>query len=111
VFPVILRPCAWWGYVGDLQVAPTRDGKIVPVSEWKPPDQGLQEAVRDIRLAISAQAAPSEEFAWPPEPTDLQPNRQAAGVHLSVGAHHLSDEDIDRAVKAALARRAASANS
>ena len=52
VVPVILRPCAWYGSVGDRTVAPLRGQRLVPVSEWRPQKAGLLAAVSDIRHAI-----------------------------------------------------------
>ena len=52
MIPVILKPCSWWGFVGDLQVAPVRDGRVLPISQWRPQYSGYHAAAEQIGAAM-----------------------------------------------------------
>jgi hypothetical protein len=104
VIPVILRPCAWWGFVGDLQVVPTNKGRVIPVSDWHPHEKGYFRAAFEIiqgirsHLSLSAgQSEPSEPKTVFTGPRPIQP--------APPGPHRVSPPDIDRAVKTVIARR------
>ncbi len=54
IIPVILKPCSWWGFVDDLQVIPTRNGRVVPISDWRPQENGYHEAAVQVVRAVGA---------------------------------------------------------
>lgn len=106
VIPVILRPCSWWGFVSDFRVAPTRNGRVKPISEWRPQENGYLAAVDQIIDAIRA------HLGLPVTKDDVSPTEvirrtpRLAPVTLP-GPHRVSPEDIDRVVAAVVARHTA----
>lgn len=106
IVPVILKRCSWWGFVGDIQAAPTRNGRVLPISDWRPRDNGFHEAALRVIDAIL------HHFADKGIRTE-QPEAEIAGTTRRViqpsppGPHRLSPSEIDRAVKTVIARRAA----
>ena len=65
VLPIIFKRCCWAGYVGALQAVPTRQGRILPVSEWRPKENGYDRAREEITPAIEAHTgAPPAKLEW-----------------------------------------------
>ena len=105
VIPVILKPCSWWGFVGDLQVIPTKNGRVLPISNWRPQEGGYHEATKQVIQAI--------RWRFVLGMTDLEPS--GSKIRSKVprriqsaprGPHTIPPRDIDRAVKTVIARRA-----
>jgi hypothetical protein len=106
VVPVILQACAWWGFVGDFHVVPTRDGRVLPISEWPSPKAGYQAATVQIVDAIRTHfhSTVTKDEILPPAGIRMTPR---LGRAAPSGPHRLSPEEIDRAVGAVVAARAA----
>jgi hypothetical protein len=52
VVPVILRGCIWEPFVGPLQAVPTARGRVVPICDWSPRDNGFHAATAQILQTI-----------------------------------------------------------
>lgn len=52
ICPVVLSPCGWASAIGSRQALPTRDGRLVPVVQWRPKGNGLDHARIQIEAAI-----------------------------------------------------------
>lgn len=105
MIPVILKSCSWWGFVGDLQVVPTRNERVLPISNWRPQEDGYHEATSQIIHAIRQHFVLTltenerlEAKIRSKAPRRIQPAPR--------GPHTVSPRDIDRAVKTVIARRA-----
>jgi hypothetical protein len=57
IVPVILRPCRWEFKLGGYQAVPSVDGKLKPITEWRPHDKGCHEAHTQVLNAIVARTA------------------------------------------------------
>ena len=96
--PVILSPCSWWGFVGDYQAVPARGGRIVPISNWRPLEDGFREAATQVIHGIEHHLRPQVgKSELQPRPIPPAPD----------GHHKIAPRDIDRAVEAVVSRRAA----
>ncbi len=65
--PILIERCYWSAFVGVLQAAPMNaKGKLVPVSEWRPPRTGYSMACEQIAIAIRDHfnLAPATPFDW-----------------------------------------------
>jgi hypothetical protein len=104
VVPVLLESCAWWGWVGDWQVGPTRRGKPIAITDWKALNAGMRAAVSDIRHAIAGyleHEQPAPEPAGPlAAPTD-DTDARGPGKHAAAAMHQLVAEVTARRRKAA----------
>ncbi len=57
VLPIIVKRCCWAQWLGPLQAAPmNRQGRLQPVSEWRPKENGYDTAREQITPAIEALA-------------------------------------------------------
>jgi len=106
VVPVILRPCAWFGFVDTFQAVPTDKGRVRPISEWRPQEAGYRQAATQIAEAVR------QHFAYPGASDALASvAEEPAAVHLvpfaPAESEKLSPSDIDQAVKTVIGRRAA----
>jgi hypothetical protein len=54
VVPVILKRCAWQFISGALQAAPTDDGRLKPVADWRPQDNGFDRACQQIAQSVQS---------------------------------------------------------
>jgi hypothetical protein len=53
VVPIIYRESCWRGYFGHyVQVIPSRSGRICPVADWRPVENGFAVAANGIQAAI-----------------------------------------------------------
>lgn len=52
VVPIILRGCIWEPFVQPLQVVPAARGRIVPICDWSPRDNGFHAAAAQILQVI-----------------------------------------------------------
>lgn len=106
VIPVILRPCSWWGFVGDYQAVPSKNGRIVPISDWRPRDAGYHAAATQIIQGIAYRFKPAAEKRelQPLNAKDAAPRPVPPAPH---GHHKIAPRDIDRAVKTVIARHTA----
>jgi len=59
VLPIIFKRCCWAHWLGPLHAVPTRQGRILPVSEWRPKENGYDQAREQITPAIGTHAAAS----------------------------------------------------
>jgi len=103
LLPVILRPCEWWGFVGDYQACPVKNGRVRPIMEWRVPSEGFHRAAVQVKDAVFhhfSRSADKKRF-MPARVTSSPPSYSL----LPSGPHRLSFEDIDRAVDAVIARR------
>jgi hypothetical protein len=57
VVPVILRPCRWELKLGGYKGVPATDGKLKPISEWRPHGNGCHAAHDQVLTAIVARTA------------------------------------------------------
>ena len=106
ILPVILKDCAWWGFVGDFQVAPVKNGRIVPISNWHPQENGFHAAAVQITDAIRTHiglTVTKNEMS----PTGIMRRTPRLVPVTPSGPHRVSPDDIDRAVRTVIARRAA----
>lgn len=104
IIPVILRTCAWWGVVDDFPAVPTKRGRIKPITEWQPIDDGYARAAWQIQVELQEyQGLPT-----PPDgPDDVLPSGKLPPLanYVYDGPHVLSEEAIERAINAVLGRR------
>ena len=54
VVPVILKACIWEPFIGPLQAVPNDKGRVVPICDWSPQNNGFHVATRQILEAIQA---------------------------------------------------------
>lgn len=52
VIPVVLRKCSWEMLAGVLQAVPTVYGKVKPIQDWRPHNDGFNQARSQIVKAI-----------------------------------------------------------
>ncbi len=53
VLPVVLRPCQWQYVLGSRLAAPLGNlNRIVPVSDWRPHDNGYNRAIEQVMASI-----------------------------------------------------------
>jgi hypothetical protein len=57
IVPVILRPCRWEFKLGAYQAVPDIDGKLKPISEWRPHGNGCHAAHDQVLAAMLARTA------------------------------------------------------
>jgi hypothetical protein len=57
VVPVILRPCRWEFKLGGYLGVPSVDGKLKPISEWRPHGNGCHAAHNEVLTAIQDRTA------------------------------------------------------
>ena len=63
--PVVLNRCYWQLQVGALEATPKRDGRLVPVSEWRPRHNGFDRARNQIADAIGKHFSVNpKEASW-----------------------------------------------
>lgn len=107
VIPVILTDCPWWGFVGDYQATPTRQGRVVPIANWRPREAGINAAalqiINAIRAYLGLDVVSDERLVRP-----IKHKASQSHPIMPSGPHRLSPDDIDRAVKAIISRRATS---
>jgi hypothetical protein len=66
VLPVILRRCCWQFVCGVLQAAPTEGGRVRPVADWRPQDNGFDRAREQIAASLqSYYGLPFKTIEWP----------------------------------------------
>lgn len=66
VLPVLVKRCMWEWLVGQLQAVPTTDeGRLRPITEWRPQDHGCDRATRQMAAAIE------KHFGTAPSRIDL----------------------------------------
>ena len=63
VVPIILKSCMWEPFVGPLQAVPTHKGRVVPICDWSPQNNGFYMATRQIADAIEAHFSVALEAA------------------------------------------------
>jgi hypothetical protein len=98
IIPVILSPCAWWGFVGDIQVSPVRNGRVKPITEWTPQEKGYQAAADQIMEAIRFHLGLTVKTKGQTAAPRSFSARRLGPVTLP-GPHRLSPDAIDRAVE------------
>jgi hypothetical protein len=55
VLPIILKRCSWAAFLNQLQAAPMNPaGRLVPVADWKPRDNGFDAARDQVGNAIES---------------------------------------------------------
>lgn len=60
VLPIIVKRCCWAQWLGPLQAVPTsQQGRLLPVSEWRPKENGYDRAREQITPAIATHSAMS----------------------------------------------------
>jgi hypothetical protein len=65
VLPVVVKRCQWQWIVGQLQAVPmTDEGRLRPITEWKPQDHGCDRATHQMAAAIA------KHFGRPPTHLD-----------------------------------------
>jgi hypothetical protein len=106
IIPVILTPCAWWGFVDDLQVVPTNKGRVSPISNWHPHEKGYVRATVEIIQRIQRHLA---DLKGQSKLLETKVEGAVAGPIQppAPGTHRVPPRDIDRAVKTVIARRTA----
>jgi TIR domain len=52
VLPVVLIPCSWQTVASSLHAAPTDNGRVRPVSEWRPQRNGYDCAREQMMTAV-----------------------------------------------------------
>jgi len=52
VLPVVLKRCTWQLVAAALQATPTENGRVVPVTDWKPSNNGFDRACGQMMTAI-----------------------------------------------------------
>jgi hypothetical protein len=106
ILPVILKPCSWWGFVGDRQVAPTKHGRVVPISEWRPQYNGYHAAADQIGEAMRQYFGLAKAKPEMPPTEHFRPSAPLESSAPS-GPHRVSPDDIDRAVGKVISLRKA----
>lgn len=53
ILPVVLRRCAWGMAAGALQAVPTANGRLRPIADWHPHNNGHDRARQQIEQAIA----------------------------------------------------------
>lgn len=105
VIPVILSPCLWYAFVPEVQAVPSTDGRVVPLSEWRPREHGYARATEQVRQAICAYRAGSV-FVAPPDPRPrVAPPTQSA---LPGQSTRFGSDEVESLVKSLKARRSVS---
>ena len=103
--PVILRPCPWCGFVGDYQAVPVRNGRVVPISQWRPRDDGYDTVISQIVEGIRHFRATKEKDGIQ---RILFPRRDPVPIMPPAPGHHkIPPRDIERAVRTVIARQPA----
>jgi hypothetical protein len=104
--PVILRQCAWFGFVDTLQPVPTDKGRLRPILDWRPQEDGYHRAAVQIAEAIHQHfVSPGGRSATPRVPVEVAPAHMVPFAPAE--NERLSLSDIDQAVKAVIGRRMA----
>jgi hypothetical protein len=52
VLPVVLKRCIWQMIAAALQATPTQNGRVLPVSDWRPRENGFDCAREQMMSAI-----------------------------------------------------------
>jgi hypothetical protein len=52
VVPVVLKRCLWQYIASSLQAAPMADGRVRPVTDWRPREHGYDRAREEMMAAI-----------------------------------------------------------
>jgi hypothetical protein len=52
VIPVVLKRCTWQLVASSLQATPTENGRILPVADWRPRNNGFDRACDQAMRAI-----------------------------------------------------------
>jgi hypothetical protein len=106
IVPLIMRQCAWWGFVGDFQAVPTHNGRVLPIANWRPRENGYRQAAVEIMQAVRHHFLVS---AGQPVSAGLKikSGKPRAIQPAPPGPHRVSPLDIDRAVETVIARRTA----
>jgi hypothetical protein len=67
VLPLILKPCVWEPFVAVLQAFPSdRSRRLLPVSKWRPKDDGFHEANRQVADCLKDRlgTGPANPLEW-----------------------------------------------
>lgn len=100
IFPVILSPCMWFGFVGPFQAIPMDGTKVRPITQWRLQDSGHAAAAMQIKHSIQAHA-----LRRSPVTTDDGGIASLTIPYAPANAEKLSLDDIDQAVAAVIGRR------
>lgn len=67
VVPIVLDRCTWKPFVSALQAVPmSPQGRLLPVSEWKPQAHGFHSSCEQLQEALEAflGITPGDVFDW-----------------------------------------------
>lgn len=66
VIPIIVKRCCWATWLGPLQATPmSPQGRLLPVVEWRPKENGYDAAREQIATAIEAHSCiPPKGLDW-----------------------------------------------
>jgi hypothetical protein len=66
VVPVVLKRCSWQYVSGALQAVPTDEGRLKPVADWRPQDNGFDRACQQIAQSVQSYYGLSPKIIdWP----------------------------------------------